>query len=163
MEAPLAANISEYAFQRDQVEFALGDTLDIKTGLILAALTFLAIQSGDLIKPGLPIYQNFMEAISVLCLVLSGSFCVYELLPRDYDRDRTPEEYIDWIERKKAAGHEDSEMPSIVADMRLKLANQRIANNFAINAKKSKAMNTAFVFMVIAFGLNILTLLTRLF
>ncbi len=49
----LAHDMADYAFQRDQQEFSLGDTLDIKTGLVLAvALTFLAIQSGEMMKPG---------------------------------------------------------------------------------------------------------------
>ena len=106
--------IAGYAFERDQAEFSLGDTLDIKTGLIVAALTFLAIQSGELIKPSMPFYQSILQAVSILCLVGSGTCCVYELIPRDYDRDRTPEEYLEWISKKKAADHD---LPRIVSGM----------------------------------------------
>jgi hypothetical protein len=171
MESQFAGSISEYAFQRDQQEFNLGDTLDIKTGLILAALTFLAIQSGELIKPWPSVHQTFaqaitivcLQAISVVCLILAGGFSVYELMPREYDRDPTPEEYVTWIEQKKEAGHQELELPNIVAELRLKLVNQRIATNLAINMKKTKAMNRAFWLMVFAFGFNIITLLMRLF
>jgi hypothetical protein len=163
MEQSLEQTLAEYAFQRDQQEFNLGDTLDIKTGLILAALTFLAIQSGEFLKPGITVYEAFVQTFSVPALALGGIFVIWELIPRKYDRDRTPEEYISWIEQKKAAGHTESEMPNIVANLRLKLVNQRIATNLAINKTKSWAMDRAFLCTMVAFGLNLLTLALHLF
>ena len=163
MDLPGAANISEYAFQRDQQEFNLGDTLDIKTGLILAALTFLAIQSAELLKPGITSWVAALQTGSIVALALGGISIVYELFPRDYSRDRTPQEYTIWIEQKMAAGHEESEMPNIVAELRLKLVNERIAKNLAINSKKSKTMYIAFLCTMVAFGLNLITLLLHLF
>ena len=65
----------------------------MKTGLILAALTFLAIQSGDLISLGLSRHASFMQDISVFSLVLGGILAVWELWPRDYLREAKPEKY----------------------------------------------------------------------
>jgi len=163
MESTSAVNLSEYAFQRDQQEFNLGDTLDIKTGLILAALTFLAIQSGELLRPGITIYEAILQTFAIAALVGGGIFVIWELTPRKYDRDRTPEEYSVWIAQKIAAGHTESEMPNIVETLRMKLVNERIAANLALNNTKSWAMDRAFWCTMLAFGLNLLTLLLHLF
>jgi hypothetical protein len=49
--------LESLAYERDRQEFALGDTLDVKTGLTMVALTFLAIQSGELIKANMSLAQ----------------------------------------------------------------------------------------------------------
>jgi hypothetical protein len=97
MEDNLTAALFEYVQERDRAEFALGDTLDVKTGLVLAGLTFLAIQSGDFIKPDLPLSQIVAQAISVLAMIVGGILAVCELWPRDYDREATPEKYEAWF------------------------------------------------------------------
>ena len=97
MEANLTNALFEYVQERDRNEFALGDVLDVKTGLVLAGLTFLAIQSGDFIKPGLPLCQMVAQIISVSALVVGGILAVCELWPRDYDREATPEKYEAWF------------------------------------------------------------------
>jgi hypothetical protein len=73
--------IEPLAYERDRQEFALGDTLDIKTGLILAALTFLAIQSGELIHAGLPLGQQVLQYVSVVALIVGGVLATIELWP----------------------------------------------------------------------------------
>jgi len=73
------SELSEYIYERDRHEFNLGDTLDIKTGLLLASLTFLAIQSGGLIGPGLTFTQSLAQSLAILFQVLGGVFCVAEL------------------------------------------------------------------------------------
>ena len=78
------------ASERDRQEFALGDTLDIKTGLILAALTFLAIQSGDLIHGGLSQGGKISQTISVAAMIIGGVFVTFELWPIDYYREAPP-------------------------------------------------------------------------
>jgi hypothetical protein len=158
MDSLFAAKISEYAFQRDQQEFNLGDTLDIKTGLILAALTFLAIQSGELLRPGITTYVAILQTISITALALGGAFVVFELKPRDYYREEPPSVYISWADELKSKGLDESAIPQKIADRRLTLANERVTANLALNIKKSRAMINAFWFTVAAFGLNLLTL-----
>ncbi len=53
------------AYERDRQEFALGDTLDIKTGLVLAGLTFLALQTGDLLKGNMSSFQVALQSTSI--------------------------------------------------------------------------------------------------
>jgi hypothetical protein len=158
MEAQLEKNLSEYAFQRDQVEFNLGDTLDIKTGLILAALTFLAIQSGELLKPGITLFAALLLMGAGIAIALGGVFVFYVLTPRDYDREEPPLAYIAWAEELKSKGDEDTTIAKTITTRRLNLVNERVATNLAINIKKAKAMNIAFWCTVTAFTFNLITL-----
>lgn len=167
METDLINVLSEYVQERDRNEFALGDTLDVKTGLILAGLTFLAIQSGDFIKPGLPLYQMVAQAISVLALVVGGILAVCELWPRDYDRETTPEKYEAWIAETEKYRAEHPDTASITADKlvltRLESAKERVQTNLAINKLKSRLMFASFYCVATAFAANIATLIMRLF
>ncbi len=154
-------------YERDRQEFALGDTLDIKTGLILAALTFLAIQSGDFIHAGLSPYLKILQYVSVVSLIFGGIFTVVELYPRDYDRDANPAKYQAWIIEMKQYKKKYPETPPFTAEIftaaRVKSAIQNIQTNQAINKSKTSFMIAAFVCTILAFTANIITLATRLF
>jgi hypothetical protein len=169
MEADLVKALYEYVQERDSNEFALGDTLDVKTGLILAGLTFLAIQCGDFIKPGLPIWQAGARAISVFALVVGGGLSTWELWSRDYDREASPEKYDAWIAdtEKYRTEHPGTDTASITADKlvstRLESAKERVKTNLAINKRKSSLMFASFYCLCIAFAVNIATLIMRLF
>jgi len=157
--------IEPMAYERDRQEFALGDTLDIKTGLILAALTFLAIQSGDLIHSSLPLCQQILQYISVAALVGGGVLATLELWPVDYDRESTPDKYIDWLETESqnrgAAGHPES-VAAVLAKGRVQRTIERINTNVIANKRKSKFMRASFLFVVLSFAANVATLFIRL-
>jgi hypothetical protein len=155
-------------YERDRQEFALGDTLDIKTGLILAALTFLAIQSSDLIHAGLGFYQRLAQYISVASLIIGGALAAAELYPRDYDREAPPSKYQAWIadaEERHRQHPSDADPVNAEAftSARLTSALQSVQTNLAINKKKSQLMICAFFCTMAAFAANVLTLLSRLF
>ncbi len=158
------SEFSDYVHERDQREFSLGDTLDVKTGLLLAAFTFLAIQSGDLIKPGLPISQFAAQALAVLSEIIGAAFCAIELWPRDYETEAMPERYEEWIARNEAYGAEYPGAPLIdLSSARLSAAKQRVKINNARNQFKSTMMFRAFYCLVIGFALNLVTLTMHLF
>jgi hypothetical protein len=167
MATDLIKVLFEYVQERDRNEFALGDTLDVKTGLILAGLTFLAIQCGDFIKPHLPLGQTIAQAVSVLALVVGGVLAVCELWPRDYDREATPEKYEAWIADTEKYQQEHPETSAITADrlvmIRLESAKKRVQVNLAINNLKSRLMFASFYCLATAFAANIVTLVMRLF
>jgi hypothetical protein len=155
-------------YERDRQEFALGDTLDIKTGLILAALTFLAIWSSDLIHDGLGFYQKLAQYISVVSLIIGGAFAAAELYPRDYDREATPSKYQAWIadadeKHKQHPDDADSVNAEAFTSARLASALQSVQTNLAINRTKSRLMICAFFCTMMAFAVNVLILLSRLF
>lgn len=157
--------LSEYIYERDRHEFSLGDTIDMKTGLLMAALTFLAIQSGTLLDGGgLPIVQSVLQALSIVAIILGGVFSAIELWPRDYMREATPEQYEEWIakleEYRRAYPQEEAVEFSAV---RLSSAKERVSKNGAINHAKSTYMFRAFYCTTAAFILNLATLAIRLF
>jgi hypothetical protein len=155
-------------FERDRQEFALGDTLDIKTGLILAALTFLAIQSTDLVKGGLSFRQEIVQFVSVIAMIVGGAFCAAELWPRDYAREAPPSKYQDWIEHANKL-HEENPQESdpvtveALTSARISSALTSVQTNLAINKLKSKLMIVAFFGAIAAFAANVATLAIRLF
>lgn len=158
--------LAEYASERDKHEFALGDTLDIKTGLLLASLTFLAIQSTELVKPGgLSLAGTVLQAIAIISMVCCAILCALELWPRDYMREATPSEYETWLADLEAYSreHPDASALPTLSGARLSKAIERIQTNSAINTAKSRLMFWAFYCLISAFVMNIVTLITRLF
>ena len=175
------------AFERDQQEFALGDTLDIKTGLILAGLTFLAIMSSDLMKStgishveawatlksgaaiNRAIVQWVAQFVSVVAIIIGGIYSVRVLTPRNYDREPVPSKYLSWIsdmekyrETYPDAGAEPVTAEKLIAK-RVENAISNVQTNLKLNKRKSSLMFVAFTFMAVAFAANILTLAIRLF
>ncbi len=64
--------ISERLKDQDEREFALGDTLDIKTSIALVIITFLATQSAEFLKTTLSPYWHIIQRVSVGCIVIAG-------------------------------------------------------------------------------------------
>jgi hypothetical protein len=179
--------IESVAFERDQQEFALGDTLDIKTGLILTGLTFLAILTSDLMKStgishievwsvlrgSAAINIAFLEWIalfvSVLAIVIGGIYSVRVLAPCDYDREPAPSKYLNWIndtEKYREAYPEAGAAPVTAENLIAKRVENAVANvqtNLALNERKSSLMFIAFNCMAVSFAVNVLTLAMRLF
>lgn len=150
-------------YERDRQEFSLGDTLDIKTGLILAALTFLAIQSGELIHFGLPTIQKVIQYISIAALVIGGTFATLELWPSQYEREASPNKYLRWLEVESEKLKRNPEAVSaLLSNSRLERTLERVSNNLLVNTKKSKFMMASFVCALASFAANVATLFIRL-
>lgn len=158
--------LAEYVFERDRHEFGLGDTLDIKTGLILASLSFLALQSGSLIAGLRSIPQTIAQIISIVAVLAGGASSVLELWPRSYDREAMPDSYDGWLaemEGFRELHPGGSELSTEVHLARLKAAKERVRTNSRINTKKSTLMFYAFYCLVVAFAANVVTLAMHLF
>jgi hypothetical protein len=159
--------LESLAYERDRQEFALGDTLDVKTGLTMVALTFLAIQSGELIKANMSLAQCLVQICSISTLILGGALAVAELWPRDYKREPPPATYKKWILDTEAYRETYPDADPVTAE---KLTEARVANaiesvqaNLAINKQKSRLSFWAFGCVAVAFAANIATLIIRLF
>lgn len=156
-----------YIYSRDREEFSLGDTLDIKTGLVLASLTFLAIQTGGLIQSHLTDVGWFAQHVSVLALIAGGFLSIWELWPRDYDREPLPSAYEAWfgqLQEYYAANPQLTDTPVRQAMAgRLQRAKERIGTNIEINKGKSKLLYASFVCVAVSFTANIITVAIRLF
>ncbi len=170
MNGELRNAFAQQIFERDKEEFALGDTLDIKTSIILVVLTFLASQASNLLPT---MNANFSSTVVVLFyaaiafLLLGGMAAVGELWPRNYNREATPEKYEKWLDdlRDYYKGEPDPESRALAEATlrRAEITKERIQSNLAINRQKSWLMTTAFIATVIAFTLNLAVMATRLF
>ena len=150
-------------YERDRQEFSLGDTLDIKTGMILAALTFLAIQSGELIHSGLPITQKAIQYVSIASLIIGGVFATLELWPCQYDREASPNKYLRWLEEESEKLKRDPQtVAALLSNCRLERALERVSNNLVVSTKKSNFMMASFVCALASFAANVATLFIRL-
>lgn len=154
-------------FERDRQEFALGDTLDIKTSIVLVALTFLASQTAQCLQSELVFPGKVFQYFSIVALVLGGVTAVAELWPRDYRIEATPDKYERWIDQLEVYYSDEPNASAKVireaVTRRAELAKERIQENLSVNKQKSHLMMISFVCTTLAFALNLATLAMRLF
>jgi hypothetical protein len=157
--------ISEHLKDQDEREFALGDTLDIKTSIALVIITFLATQSAEFLKGALSPRWHTVQKISVVCIVIAGMLALLELIPRGYKLRMSPHKFLEWINqtrefyRTEGATDPDASTAERISAVETKKLTDRFTVNSAINETKAFLMAWAFYFTVAAVGLNLATLL----
>ena len=157
----------ERIFERDRQVFTDKDTLDVKTGLILVILIFLAGQSAEFLKSSTTFLERFTQYLSITFLIIGGIFAVAELWPRTFFEEAEPQEYEERLSLLKNY-YEDEPNPEEFAltramEERLEAAHTRIRKNIAINEEKSSLLNRSFYFVVISLAANLAMLAIRLF
>jgi hypothetical protein len=156
--------VSERLKDQDEREFALGDTLDIKTSIALVIITFLATQSAEFLKTALPPCWHTIQSISVVCIVLAGVLALLELIPRGYRLRMKPHEFLEWIKKTRdfylseGATDPDSSTIQRINAVEVEKLTDRFTANSAINETKALLMAWAFYFTMAAVGLNLATL-----
>jgi hypothetical protein len=157
----------QYIFERDKIEFALADTLDVKTSVILIVIVFLAEQSRHFLESNPSYYMHWIQFASVTALVLAGIFAVFELCPRDYWQADTPTRWDEWIAKLKAHYSESDNPDSLVLEQAMEghteMARKRTEKNILTNKRKAVYLQIAFWFTIASFTLNLLTLVMHLF
>ena len=143
----------------------MGDTLDIKTSIVLVVITFLATQSGDFLraKPPLSSFWHDVQVISILFLIAAGVMALFELIPRKYTVRMAPKEFLEWVEKLssfyKGDADAESKIVGAISNAELEKIKTRFARNSAINERKSKLLVWCFRFTLTALALNLFTLL----
>jgi len=166
----MTSELANYVYERDRAEFNLGDTIDIKTGLILASLTFLAIQLGDLMKDQVIRTHGVAQmcsVFSIVALIAGAILSIVALWPRNYYREADPKQFESWMKKMDEYHRDHPETPTPDESLtreRVSLASDRIQVNSSINRTKATLMLWAFFATVIAFVANLISLMaTRLF
>jgi hypothetical protein len=157
--------ILENLKSQNDLEYELGDTLDIKTSISLVVLVFLATQSsGFLALRVMPRHWHNIQIVSVICLSVAGLLAVWELIPRTYIVGLTPDEFLKWAQEVKTfystAGEPNPEAKS-VEFIHGKTADQlraRFTANRKINAMKSNVVTCVFILTMASLVLNLATL-----
>src|SRR5277367_4887054 len=93
--------IADKVKERDRFELDLSDAFDVKASFVLLILTFLGtISAAILTADRLTNPPKVAQIPVVVCVVISGIFCVACLWPKDYLLDDLPETYADWLVSK---------------------------------------------------------------
>lgn len=156
----------EAAKEQDERELALGDTLDIKTSIVLVIITFLATQSETLLKATEKLrWWHIAQRCSVVFLVIAGLLAIAELIPRKY-RFRMPlDEFLPWAngvldsyKRRPNLLDPETEAVAHIENEEIEKAKDRFLANREINDSKSRFMKWSFRATFAALLLNLATL-----
>ncbi len=156
----------ERIFERDRDEFSFGDTLDVKTGLILVILIFLAGQSTEFFRSSITFFERCLQYLSIVSLIIGGAYAVLELWPRSFLKEAEPQEYDNRLALLTAyyADEPDADFALTMAfEERVEAAHKRISRNSANNKRKSKLLNQSFYFVIFSLAANLTTVVMRLF
>lgn len=153
--------IAEYIKSQDDLEFELGDTLDIKTSIALVVILFLAGQSAWFLSLSMPRHWHIAQIVSVICISISGVLAVVELLPRKYTVRMSPPEFLCWVEklrdfyREEGVQSPETSVVEFVRKKEMEKIKARFAKNSSINARKSKLVDWSFRSMLAAIAINL--------
>lgn len=165
MKEKIQNAIADDARRLDEIFFQLGDVLDVKASIILVVITFLGALSGQvLVLKDLPLTIKLMQVIAVLLLTASLSVTICSLWPREFDAPPKPEEWLDYLEQlTKHFEDEQTDSSDLILEefekAKARRTLERIAKNRGITNTKSDFNTWAFRGMLIAAGVQSLTLL----
>lgn len=155
--------IQAATIDRDRMELSLGDTLDVKTGILLAAIAVLgALTSGLLANGSLSKSEEFAQIVSLGMLGVGAFFSVWAIWPRDYLLPELPDAYSKWMsELKRHYQNNPEKADSEFETGIVSKANERIHRNHKINCVKSRWLYRAFVptFLALLIDLGTLVLM----
>jgi hypothetical protein len=155
-------------YSKDDLAVRLGDTLDVKASILLAAITLLATQTAYFLDKQAPGLAHYLLVGAVLLLGFATIAAFAELWPRTY---LMPVPESSGINRATElhgfySQHDDVDARTMIAEFtkdEMGWAQTRISTNQAINRNKSKFLEFSFYFTAIAMLFNIATLFMRLF
>jgi len=160
--------VLEGMFAKDDLSIKLGDTLDVKASVLLAAITLIATQTAYFLDKGVAGLSHYLLIGAGVLLVGAMAFAFIELWPRKYTLPRPEKSSIDRVAelRDFYAQHENVESSLMLAEFtkdEIGWAQTRISENQAVNRTKSKSLEWSFYLTALAMIFNIATLLMRLF
>ena len=155
-------------YSKDDLAVKLGDTLDVKASILLAAITLLATQTAYFLDKQTPGVAHYLLIGAAVLLSLATGCAFAELWPRTYMMP-VPEtsgvsratELQDFYSQREGINAET--MLAEFTKNEMGWAEERIIANQRINHFKSKALEWSFYLAATAMALNIATLFMRLF
>jgi hypothetical protein len=153
--------IGDMTMERDHMELSLGDTLDVKAGIVLAAITVLGSLTGTLLgsTPPIPKEAQIAQMFSLGFIAVGALFSVMAMVPREYLLPDTPEKYRKWIEDLKEYYKDNpAELESKTVEGLTQVATQRITTNHEINSAKSGYLVVSFWVTIAALTIDMVSL-----
>jgi hypothetical protein len=155
----------EDAFHKDDAEFALADTIDVKASVLLAVLAFAAILDRDLLlTPNLALWGKYSAIMALAALIGSAVWAMAALKAREYKVTANADVDEDWIARvlKSLDGEEDIEERAllIIREGRLKKAIERAVANRIINSQRASQLGWSYRFLTAGLALTLIGLVS---
>jgi hypothetical protein len=150
----------ELTVERDQQELSLGDTLDVKAGILLALIAVLGTITSTLLADShLAKWIQVAQVVSLVAAAI-GAFCAFwVLVPRDYLLEGLPILHKPWIESVLTRDNIALDQAELeLFDGLTTLAEARIAENHNLNVKKSRWLAVAFWPAMVALLIDIISL-----
>lgn len=147
----------EQARERDAFEISLGDTLDVKGSILLAAVAIMASLSVYILgMGGIPPCLREAQIAAIAAMSIGAALTIGQLWPRNYSLDEMPEVYSNWMdsEVEQDAGDLNSAIGKTI-QLAIDLANEGISANHKINKLKSALLHAAFYFVAASMALNL--------
>jgi hypothetical protein len=155
---------------KDDLVFKLGDTLDVKSSIVMVVITFVGTETAYFFTKDLSGTTHVFQCISVFFLVLATVFSIAGLWPRDYWMMKPEDLSIGYAAtlRDHYSQNGEAAEQSILDNLisaETDWAIARIKDNGKINKQKAQWLNVAFGSTALAILFNVLTLVwfTHLF
>jgi hypothetical protein len=149
---------------KDSLLFALSDTLDVKSSIVLVVVTFLATQTADFLTNAQVAVGplRYVQVASAFALALSGTLALASLWPRDHEVE-TAEQFDEWEQQLREHYKDAPDPEQAVAETfqrgRIQRLKERIAANDRVDRQKSRLVALAYTLAGVALLLNMGTLL----
>lgn len=164
LKGEVLAKLCEEALKEDAFELSIGDTIDMKTGIVLAAIGFVGALSGIILfVQNMPIILKLAQAVSILAMSVSVILAFVALWPVAYLVETSVDELERWISELAQfyEAERDAEAKILEEMSREKYtrAKERITANREVNARKLLFMSWSLKTVFLASAIDIATLL----
>lgn len=157
--------LKERSLERDRIAFSTGDVLDIKAGLVLVILVFLAGQATDLFKDACGSVETVSVVVSLGAVTVGALLALVQWLPAKYRVLSEPAKYRPWLEdtlqRHSERKVAESDTLAYLENIEIDQATERVSINIALNEKKLRWMKGSFVCVFVSLFANILAVAIR--
>lgn len=156
--------VLDFVKSQEDLEFSLGDTLDVKASILLVVVTFLATQSSEFLNRAtiLAAHWRYAQMFSIGFLIAAGFLALLELRLRKYPARMEPKKFLGWLAevRDFYATEADPEARIIawVYTKEIEKSQNRFEQSNVINTRKASMLKWCFRFTLGALGVNLLTL-----
>jgi hypothetical protein len=163
MRKEIADSLAEDAKRLDEINYSVGDVLDVKASIILVALTFLGTLSSQiLLISDLPATIKVIQIIAVVALSIAAILTICTLWPRQFDIPPSPKESSAYAEelRNHFSGDPNAE-GSLLQQFqiaRLDLTLARIDTNNRFASSKSRSNRWAFYAVCVSVATELVSL-----
>jgi hypothetical protein len=164
MQKEITYAVIDDAKRLDDLNYQVGDVLDVKASIILVVVTFLGTLSGEFLSiTDLPTTIKIIQIVAVVMVSAAGILTLFALWPRQFDIPQKPEEVSEYVNALEAHFKGKPSNDSLVWEefckQRMDSILARIATNKELADSKARFNQWAFYALVMGILAQLTTLL----